>query len=129
MEKFHSKRTRLAERYIEKLAGIPGVKIPPLIQNCRHGWHLFTILVPPDKRQEFVRRIKARGIGISINYIPVHLLKFFRQEFGFRKGAFPAAEAIGASTVSLPLYAKLTFKEQDVVVRAVRELAGELNFR
>jgi len=128
VEKFHGRRTRLAERYREKLAGVPGVKIPPPIQNCRHGWHLFTILVPPDKRQEFVRRLKARGIGVSINYIPLHLLKFFKEKFGFRKGAFPAAEAIGASTVSLPLYPKLTFREQDVVVKAVRELAGKLNF-
>lgn len=129
VEIFLRKRTRLAERYREKLDGIPGVKIPPLLQGSRHGWHLFTILVPPDKRREFVRRLKARGIGVSINYIPVHLQKFFRQEFGFRKGAFPIAEAIGASTVSLPLYPKLTFKEQGLVVKAVRELAGELNFR
>ena len=127
-EKLLQKRTRLAGRYSEKLAGVPGVKIPPLIQNCRHGWHLFTILVPPDKRREFVRRLKEMSLGVSINYIPVHLQKFFKEKFGFRKGAFPAAEAVGASTVSLPLYPKLTFKEQDVVVSAVRELAVELNF-
>lgn len=129
VEKFLRKRTRLAARYSKKLERVPGVKIPRLIQGCRHGWHLFTILVPPDRRQEFVRLIKAQGIGVSVNYIPVHLQKFFKEKFGFRKGAFPTAEAIGASTVSLPLYAKLTIKEQDVVVHAVRELAEELNFR
>ena len=127
-EKLLQKRTRLAGRYSEKLAGVPGVKIPQPIRDCRHGWHLFTILVPPDKRREFVRRLKEMSIGVSINYIPVHLQKFFKEKFGFRKGAFPAAEAVGASTVSLPLYPKLTFKEQDVVVSAVRELAVELNF-
>ncbi|OGG06642.1 MAG: hypothetical protein A3F83_06285 [Candidatus Glassbacteria bacterium RIFCSPLOWO2_12_FULL_58_11] len=126
--KFHGKRARLAAHYRKKLSGVPGIRLIEELPESRHAWHLFTLLVPPEKRAEFVRRIKAAGIGVSINYIPIHLLQFFREKFGFKPGMFPAAEAIGASAVCLPLYPKLTFREADTVIAAVKALARDLKF-
>ena len=126
--KFHGKRARLAAHYRKKLSGAPGIRLIEELPESRHAWHLFTLLVPPEKRAEFVRRIKAAGIGVSINYVPIHLLKFFREKFGFKPGMFPAAETIGAGIVCLPLYPKLTFREADYVISAVRVLASELKF-
>jgi dTDP-4-amino-4,6-dideoxygalactose transaminase len=127
-EKFLSRRERLARFYSRKLSGVPGIKFMKELDNSRHGRHLFTVLVPPDKRAGFVRRMKERGIGVSINYIPIHLQKFFRDTYGYKKGDFPAAEAIGDSTVSLPLYPKLKQKEAETVVETVKEIACELKF-
>jgi len=127
-EKFHSRRERLARFYSRKLSGVPGIKFMREFDNSRHARHLFTILVPPDKRAEFVQRMKECGIGVSINYIPIHLQKFFRETYGYKKGDFPAAEAIGESTVSLPLYPKLKQKEAETVVETVKEIACELEF-
>ncbi|MFH1058789.1 MAG: DegT/DnrJ/EryC1/StrS family aminotransferase, partial [Pseudomonadota bacterium] len=48
------------------------------------------------------------------------------QRFGFKPGDFPAAESIGARTLSLPLYPSLTDAEVDRVIAAVAETAAEL---
>ena len=72
--------------------------------------------------------LKEHGIGVSINYIPLHLQKFFRETYGFKKGMFPVAESIGESTVTLPLYPKLRNAELEYVVRAVSELALACGF-
>jgi len=128
IEKLLRKKERIASFYSKNLSCVPGIKLMKESGGSRHARHLFTILVPPDKRSEFVRQIKARGIGVSINYRPIHLLKFFRESFGCKKGDFPHAEAIGESTVSLPLYPKLKIKEAEIVVRTVEHLAREMGF-
>jgi dTDP-4-amino-4,6-dideoxygalactose transaminase len=41
---------------------------------------------------------------------------------GYYTGDFPVAERIGDSTISLPLYPKLSVKETDYIIKAVRQL-------
>jgi len=126
--KLLARRQRLAALYRKKLSGVPGIQFMDWLPGCTHSQHVFTMLVPASKRSLFLAGLKERGIGVSVNYIPVHLQKFFRQTYGFKPGTFPAAEAIGASTVTLPLYPKLRNDELDYVVRAVKNLALALRF-
>lgn len=126
--KFLDRRQRLAALYRKKLAGAPGIRFMDWLPGCVHSQHVFTMLVPAEKRSLFLAGLKERGIGSAINYTPVHLLKFFRETYGFKPGMFPAAEAIGASTVTLPLYPKLRNDELDYVVRTVKDLALALRF-
>ena len=59
-------------------------------------------------------------MGVSINFIPVHQMTYYRERFGYRDGMFPVAEEIGAGTISLPLYPKLTDEEVEYVIESVR---------
>jgi len=127
--KLHARRVRLMQVYRAGLAAVPGVCLLPEIPGSRHAGHLFTIHVPARIRSEFFKGLRQRGIGVSINFKPIHLLKFFRDRFGLAEGDFPVAEAIGASTISLPLYPRLTYAEARLVVEAVRETAAELGLR
>ena len=73
---------------------------------------MFTVLVAPDKRDPLLWALQDRGIGVAVNYRPIHLLRYFRETFGYKEGDYPVAEEIGKSTISLPLYPAL--KEEDV---------------
>ncbi|MCE5270077.1 DegT/DnrJ/EryC1/StrS family aminotransferase [bacterium] len=126
--RFLARRTRLAGLYRKKLSGVPGITFMDWLPGCVHSHHVFTLLAPADKRARLLAGLKERGIGVSINYIPVHLQKFFRDTYGFKPGDFPVAEAIGASTLTLPLYPKLRNDELDYVVRSVKDLALALRF-
>ena len=55
----------------------------------------------------------------AVNYRAVHLLRYFRRLFGFRRGDLPTAESIGDRTISLPLYSKLTDEQVERVITAV----------
>jgi dTDP-4-amino-4,6-dideoxygalactose transaminase len=68
--------------------------------------------------------LQARGIGVAVNYRAVHLLKYYRETFGFTRGMFPEAERIGDSTVTLPLYPKLTDEQIDYVAGSVKAAAA-----
>jgi dTDP-4-amino-4,6-dideoxygalactose transaminase len=71
------------------------------------------------RRGAILEELQDRGVGVSVNFYPIHLMTYYRKRFGYKRGMFPVAEDIGARTISLPLYPKLTEKEIDCVVKTV----------
>ena len=65
--------------------------------------------------------LRARGIGVNVHYIHVHLQPYYRA-LGFKAGQFPVAEKHAISAMSLPLFASLTDVQQDQVVNGLREV-------
>jgi dTDP-4-amino-4,6-dideoxygalactose transaminase len=120
IEDLWKKRDTLWRFYEDELRGIKGIRLLKTIHGVRHARHLFTVLVQPGKRDSILRAVQNRGIGVAINYRPIHLLKYYRKTFGYSKGDFPVAEHIGSSTLSLPLYPSLSKKDARYVVSALK---------
>lgn len=119
IERFLVRRGEIYRRYAESLGRVEEIELHAVRPEARHAWHLFTILVDAARRDTILDELQRRGIGVSVNFYPAHLMTYYRERFGFRPGMFPVAEEIGARTISLPLYPKLTEKEIDRVVETV----------
>ncbi len=119
IEGFLARRAEIYERYVEALGGIEGIELHSRRPEARHACHLFTILVDRARRDRILDEIQNRGVGVSVNFYPVHLMTYYRERYGFRPGMFPVAEDIGARTISLPLYPKLTGEEIEFVIETV----------
>lgn len=117
-------RERAARRYEAAFRGVDGVSHPIVPAGARSARHLFTIWVAPERRDHVLAELQARGVGVAVNYRAVHLLKYYRERFGFERGQFPHAERIGDSTITLPLYPKLTDAEIDYVAESVKAVAA-----
>jgi dTDP-4-amino-4,6-dideoxygalactose transaminase len=115
------RREEIFERYVEAFESLEGIELHRIRPEASHAYHLFTILVDPEKRNRMLEMLQERGIGVSVNFYPVHLLTYYRERFGFERGMFPVAEEIGSRTISLPLYPKLTDEEISYVIEAVTE--------
>ena len=61
---------------------------------------------------------------MAVNYRAIHLLTFYSQKYGYKRGSFPVAEKIGDSTITIPLYPGLADEEVQYVIRTVKEVAG-----
>ena len=118
-----TRREAISRRYEAAFSGLPGVSFPIVSDEATSARHLFTIWVPPNRRDEWLDAMQEKGVGVAVNYRPVHLLTYYRQRFGFRRGAFPNAEAIGDSTITLPLYPTMADEDIDYVIATVREIA------
>jgi dTDP-4-amino-4,6-dideoxygalactose transaminase len=118
-----ARREAIASRYEAAFAELPGVGFPVVRENATSARHLFTIWVEPGRRDEYLSKLQEKGIGVAVNYRAVHLLSYFRSEFGFQEGDFPYAEAIGDRTLTLPLYPMMTDDQVDQVIAAVTEVA------
>ena len=119
--KYGERRREIFDRYTEAFSTMDGIELHTIRPEAEHAYHLLTILVDPASRDAVMAGLQERGVGVSINFVPIHQMTYYRERFGFRDGMFPAAEDIGARTISLPLYPKLTEEEVEYVIDAVRE--------
>ncbi len=123
---YSARRKEIFDRYTEAFSAIDGIDLHTTRPEAMHAYHLLTILVDPAKRDAVMNGLQERGVGVSINFVPVHQMTYYRERFGFREGMFPVAEEIGVRTISLPLYPKLTDEEVEYVIEAVRETVGSV---
>ena len=121
---------RIRERYValynEAFAETPGLDVPalePLGPGDRHSWHLYPVLLDRDAvpidRDRFIDELRERNIGTGIHYTALHLHRYYRERFGYRRGDFPNAECISGRTVSLPLTPAMTEGDVEDVIDAV----------
>ena len=126
LDEFIACRAALAARYRELLAGVP--EILPLADPacpCRHAWHLFIVRLDIERvgfgRDEFMRRLKQRGIGTGLHFRAVHLQKYYVSSMGLRRGALPETEWNSDRICSLPLFPGMTPEDVADVVAAIKD--------
>lgn len=119
-------RRNLTERYNAAFAAVPQLILPPQAPaSCAHAHHLYILRLRLDQlridRAGFIARLRERGIGASVHFIPLYLHPYYRQKYGWRPEQFPNCQAIYESCLSLPLYPNLDQARQDRVIEAVLE--------
>jgi dTDP-4-amino-4,6-dideoxygalactose transaminase len=101
----NEKRRKIVEGYRKRLKDISGISVPFKNHKEKSSYHIFPILLSEDiSREEFIERLKEKGIQTSIHYPPVHLFTYYRKMFGFKEGMLPKTEYVGEHEVTLPLY-------------------------
>jgi dTDP-4-amino-4,6-dideoxygalactose transaminase len=117
LDAWNARRRLLADTYRKQLADLP-VGLPPGDENGRHVYHLFVITA--DDRDALRSTLGSSGIETGIHYpVPVHRQPVL-DGVGYRAGAFPNAERLAATSLSLPMYPELGREEIERVVAAVR---------
>lgn len=118
LEQANAGRRRVAARYRELLAGIPGLLLPAEAEHAQHIYHIYAVRVA--ERDEVIKRLTERGIGTGIHYpVPVHLQRAYAG-LGYARGDFPVTEACADSFVSLPMYPELTDAQVAIVVQELK---------
>jgi UDP-4-amino-4,6-dideoxy-N-acetyl-beta-L-altrosamine transaminase len=125
LQAFKQRRTEITARYNAALSGVDGLRTPVQREHADPAWHLYPVRVLEGRRREVFEKMRERGIGVQVNYIPVywHPVYARRQEAGgYRRGMCPNAEAFYAEELSLPLYPDLTDAQVDQVVETLVEV-------
>ena len=124
LEMFVERRRDLAAAYDAALKDLP-LYLPGRMKEADSSWHLYVIrLQDAARHRQAFQDMRARGIGVNLHYIPVHLQPYYRQ-FGFGPGNFPVAEDYYSRAISIPLYPGLTQAQQQEVVAAITEALVE----
>ncbi len=117
------KRQSLAEDYIKALnvdRSESGLSYSASRSQARHARHLFTVWVPPEKRDAIINKMQASGVPCVVNYRPVHLLTWYQEHLGYKSKSFPNAEMIGSRTISLPLFPTMPKENVAIVVEKLK---------
>ena len=124
LEKLIERRSLYAGMYNDAFGGMRELEIPPGNPRCRHAWHLYILRLnlPTLKidRAEFIRELQQRGVGTSVHFIPIPLLRFFAR-LPLAQYACPRAVELFPRIVSLPLYPAMTEEQVHYVIKSVQE--------
>lgn len=122
---FASARLEIARRYVEFLsARETPVRLQAGVLEPGHARHLFVAQFPPEKtglsRDELVLRLRARNVGASIHYAPLHRMPLYTG--GGPSAALPHTEAVADRILTLPIGAGMDRHDAESVTDALREV-------
>ena len=117
-------RERVARWYDERLGGAEGVQIPKHAPwTTRASWFVYVVrLGSAAERNGAIRELASRGIPARAYFPPIHLQQFYRERFGYRRGAFPVAEEAGDRCLALPFFPAMQQSQIDRVCEALLDI-------
>lgn len=121
LDQFLAKRRAIAQRYREKLQSEKRIRLPFSRADREHAWHLFPIRLEanaPSRRVVF-DRLRAKGIGVQVHYIPVNSFQAFRS-LGYLPEDTPLAWDAYQQLISLPLFPAMSNEDVDRVVKELQ---------
>ena len=119
LSRWTTDRQAIAALYQKKLQNTGDLILPVTAVEATHVYHQF--VVRTAKRNELQQYLTKAGIGTLIHYpVPPHLQKAY-QHLGYTKGAFPVAEDIADTCLSLPIWPGLSEAQVDFIVRTIRQ--------
>ncbi|SFQ62018.1 DegT/DnrJ/EryC1/StrS family aminotransferase [Hymenobacter arizonensis] len=111
-------RQEIADWYGHHLSGIEDLQLPYVAEGATHVFHLY--VVHTSRRDALQQHLTALGIGTLIHYpVPPHRQEAY-QYLALPAGAFPIAEELAATCLSLPMWPGMTEELVIAVASAIR---------
>jgi len=121
LDEWNARRRAAAGRYLDALKDVARLELPQTAEGVTHAWHVFTVRT--GDRDGLQTWLAEQGIGTLVHYpVPPHLSGAYA-EAGFSRGAFPLAERIADTILSLPIGPHLRREDQDRVIESVQAWA------
>lgn len=116
LERMNAARRAIASRYLEQVHN-ERIILPYVHPDADPVWHIFAVRC--RERDALAEHLASRGIGTNKHYpIPIHLQGAYAS-LGLSRGAYPIAEEISATQLSLPMYYGMTEEEIASVIDAL----------
>ena len=124
IKKFIKKRDQIAKYYFKSFKKIPNVnftfdKFPKF-----NSWHLFILLIDFENmtisKNDFMKKLRSKGIGAQINYIPTSSFSIFKKDIKYQKNK--NSNIFFKKAVSIPIYYELGRKELEYISKTIKKL-------
>jgi dTDP-4-amino-4,6-dideoxygalactose transaminase len=119
LDSFVQQRRSIAGFYDNAFTDNPYFDIPTEKTYACSSFHLYPIRLNDkyrDKRKAIFALLRENGIGVQVQYIPVHLQPYYKA-LGYREGSCPVSEEFYQREISLPVYPAMTETQRKFVVR------------
>lgn len=120
--KFIKRRKEIAAIYTKRLSGIKHVNVPTYNEE-----HIFTqyIIKISKNRDAFARALKEEGISTGLNFIPLHLLSYYKHKYGLKVTSYLNALNSYQQILSLPIYPSLSDEEVNYICDKINAIASK----
>jgi perosamine synthetase len=127
LDEILARRSAVAAGYHALLADIEGLDLLCADdEEHERSWFVYVVALPEHiDRERVIAALEARGVQTA-RYLPcIHLQSYMREQYGFREGLCPVAEATSARTLALPFHTGLDEDDQAYVAAALRDALSE----
>jgi dTDP-4-amino-4,6-dideoxygalactose transaminase len=118
-------RKEIASRYDNAFAGDRHFLIPPT--GPSDARHLYPLRLKPEtltiSRDEFAGKVQDEGVGISVHYIPLHMMPYYKKRYSLKDKDFPETIKTFNNSISLPIWPGMTEAQINRVIQVVKDLA------
>ena len=122
---FLKKRQKIADYYNKKFIGFNNIKILAPKPGNLSSNHLYILQLDFKKlkisRQEFIDKLKRKGIVTQVHYIPVTMHPYY-QKLGYSIKSTPEAIKYYEQALSIPIYYGLTEYQQNHVISSIKKI-------
>jgi len=126
-----ARRFEIVARYNGAFGELDALEVPFVREHVEPAWQLYVLRLKLDRlqidRARFIEELRARNIGASVHFIPVHLHSYYREKYGYRPEDFPVANAEYQRIVSLPLSPRLSDQDVNDVIEAVSDIVDRFH--
>jgi len=123
ISKFNRRREEIAKFYFDELSCLEKeLRLLRPRKYVKPAFHLFPILLKRYGRDRFIAEMKKVGVGLSVHFIPLHIMKYYREKYGYSPYDLRIAYESYIHEVSLPIYPDL--KEMDLhhIVSSIKKI-------
>ena len=128
LPQFQARRREIVRRYNEAFSQVEELQMPIERPEVQSAWHLYVIRLNLDQlkidRARFIEELKARNIGASVHFIPIHLHPYYRDKYGYQPQDFPVAYREYQRIISLPLNLRMNDQDVEDVIEAVTDVVS-----
>ena len=129
LQGFHARRKEIVERYNEAFDPRRELQTPTERSDVESSWHLYVLRFRSEHlsigRNAIIEELKARNIGTSVHYRPLHMMSYYAGRFGYAPEAFPVARDAFERMASLPLHPRMSNEDVDDVIHAVLDIVSD----
>ena len=97
-------RQRAANRLIDGISTLPGLKTPKVISDCTHSYYMFPLVLDLSivgvSRSLICKALAAEGVTVSEGYQNIHLLPMYQKKIAYGSQGFPWSSDICRRDVS-----------------------------
>lgn len=126
LDRFVSERARWARWYADQLEEIDWIRIPRETNDVRHAWQAFVTYVDPKRapkaRNALMEELQTKGISTRPGTHAVHMLGYYRSNFGYQPDQLPGARDCSDNTMAIPLHNQMTDDDYAYVVDTLKSL-------
>ncbi len=123
-DKFLKRRNQIAAIYYDEFKNSDKFKVikPYDNEDTVNAFHLYPVLLQNSgERKRFFEYMRKNNVWVQVHYIPLHLMPYYRDNFGFKEGDFPDAEYFYGREVSIPMFPSLTEEELQYVIELMKK--------
>lgn len=123
---FQRRRRQIAALYSSAFGVVDALEIPAERPEVEHAWQLYVLRLRLGAlrigRNRFAHELRARNIGTSVHFIPIHLHPYYCRKYQYRPEQFPVALGNYQRMLSLPIHPRLSDRDVNDVVEAVLDV-------